>query len=213
VRCLVLFFTQAQSGAPGYLSRQGEEAAQHLAETLESFLCQSLQLDLLSQKASRAQSLSDDVRWRLYKGPENFAGAVQASLGLFSEVLLLSGDAERTLNTTRVVASQLGLPVCVDARLDGSSSDKKAKGLLHDALEALTNLQSPLRQRPNPPKALVVGTSVDALVEWIAGFFPPEKLDSLKEILRKSTQEGQIPTVFSCGFDGESVGVEAWLFD
>ncbi len=219
MKLLFLFFTQSEGGAPGYLSRRGEEAAESLADSLGQFLGQSLGVDVASGFDDRARSLEEDIRWRAFRSPASVGEAVAASLRLYSDVLLMAGGRERTLNTARAVSSRLALPVTVDARADGVPGEKGPSGVLADVL---TDLVGP----PNigggegwltpaqAPRAVVMGTSVEALGAWLSTRLPAEQHASLVSALSNTTQDGLFPTVFACGFDrDETSGHHTWMFD
>jgi|GEM_PF-618013 len=218
MKLFFLLFTPAEAGAPGYLSRQGEESAASLAESVFGFLTGSLGVDLDSGFAERARSLEEDVRWRLFRKPEQIGEAAMASLALEPNVLLVSGGHERTQNTAQALARRLGLPVCVDARADGHTVlGKKNTGTLADTLASITSGE--WTKEETPPRAIVVGTTREALEEWTGLLFSPDKHTQLKAILERTTKGGVFPSVFACGFEsaeptstaGKAEGT--WIFD
>ncbi|MCA2960214.1 MAG: hypothetical protein IOD12_08175 [Silvanigrellales bacterium] len=217
MKLLFLFFTQSEGGAPGFLSRKGEEAAEALAESLSTFVSDSLGLDLAVGFASRARSLEEDIRWKAFRSPGSQAAAVAASLRLFSNVLLLSGAKERTLQTAEALASGVALPVVVDARLDRAPGEKTAAGALAGALsDALAALLGVLDTDAHPtPQVVLVGTSLEALDAWLPDKMPPEALTAAREALSKATLGGLFPTVFACGFErgAPESPRDVWLFD
>lgn len=218
MKLLFLFFTQSESGAPGYLSRKGEEAAAALGESLGTFLSESLGLGLSEGFDARARSLQEDIRWKAFRSPDSQAGAVAASRRLFPDVVLVSGMKERSLNTTEAVASRLALPVIVDARLDCPPGEKNAPG---DLSAGLASLLASAGAPPEPcPKVVLVGTSLEALLCWLEGKMPEDQRASAKEALEKATEGGLFPTVFACGFErsegtdgAQGTPADLWLFD
>lgn len=55
MKILFLFYTQAELGAPGYLSKEGESAAETLAQNIAQFSVDALGIDL------QAENLKDSV--------------------------------------------------------------------------------------------------------------------------------------------------------
>ena len=210
MRVLFLFFTQAEAGAPGFLSRRGEDSAANLAESLGQFLENSLQVDLTSGLPARALSLAEDLRWKAHRSQASLPVAVLASLALFPQVLLISGAQVRSLKTSEVLASEMGIPVCVDERLDLCAADKPQNGALVDALAQLVGEWLPPGE---PPGAVLAATSVNALLEWLALHMDAEKHKSMAEVFFDVTEQGILPTVFACGMERHSNGSVQWVFD
>lgn len=212
MRILFLFYTQAESGAPGYLSRRGEDAAGNLCESLIQFLTETLSVDLQSGLEQRARSVDEDLRWRAFKKPEALGQAIGSTLALFPDVLLMAGQEERTLKTAERLASALALPVCVDQRIDANPDDPKRRstGGLQDAL---TDLLQKWLQEAHAPRSVVVGTSKAALLDWLKDWTTPEKHEALQDTLDKVTAQDSCPTVFACGYEGLSGEQGTWLFD
>jgi hypothetical protein len=211
MKILFLLYTQAEGGAPGYLSRRGEEAAGNLAQTLFGFAQDTLKVDIDVDYERRTQSLQEDLRWRAYRSPSSLPQAVRASHELFGEILLLSGEHFRTLKTAEPVSQMCALPVCVDPRMDRSSDDKPLKGTLADALRELTDVH--LATLASVPRCVWVATSQKALLEWIRPLMDLEKWESCREVMQQSTQNDLQPAVFACGFERSSDGTSRWVID
>lgn len=210
MKILFLFYTQAEGGAPGFLSRGGEEAAGNLAQTIFAFLQTSLGIDLESGSDARATSLNEDVQWRSFKSAESFGDALKTASCLFPEVLFFSGESTRSVKTAEPVAQACALPVCVDKRLDRCSQDKPATGILSDALGML--IESGLSSLENPPRCILVSTSQSALLEWTQGQMPAVKWSEFSEVFQKSTCGDTIPAVFACGLEKNNDSVQ-WIFE
>lgn len=210
MRVLLLFFTQAEPGAPGYLSRRGESGAANLADTLGAFLAESLGVRLDLNFEARAQSLNEDLRWKAYRKQDTLGSAVTAALGLFEDALLMCGGSAATLKTAEAIATQFGLPVCVDERLDRAEDDIPKKGVLADGLTTL--LDENLPEREKAPRAVLVGTSQKALLAWLSAHMDTEKLESMRAALSDVSQEEVLPAVFACGVERSHAGV-TWYFD
>ncbi|MEY4065084.1 MAG: hypothetical protein RIR26_1292 [Pseudomonadota bacterium] len=210
MKVLFLFYTQAEGGAPGFLSRNGEEAAGHLAQTLFHFASESLQLPLEAELSQRLESLEGDIRWRAYKNQDSLPQAVKAASALYPDVLLFSGESTRSVKTAEPVAQICGLPVCVDARLDRASEDKPASGWLADAIEAV--LRERFSELEKPPRSVWVATSQKALLEWTRQLMPAEKWSEFSDVFVKSCMGDTIPTVFACGYEKTAQGAR-WVVD
>lgn len=210
MKILYLFYTQAEAGAPGFLSRQGEESAGNLAQTLFQFANETLHLDLEAEFSSRAQSLAEDIRWRAFKKPDALSQAVHSASLLYSDLLLFSGEHTRSLKTAEPVAQAVGLPVCVDVRLDRCSEDKPAHGTLSDAMKTLE--ESLLAQLSPKPRCIWISTSQKALLEWTSTLMPPEKWQEFVDVFSKSTMSDTIPAVFVCGYEKTEEGPR-WILD
>lgn len=208
MRSLFLFFTQSEIGAPGYLSRTGEQGATTLTETIISFLSESLRINILDGHEKRVSSLNEEPIWRSFQEKESFHKAIHASLTLYSEILVVAGNDVRTFKTCEVLASELALPICVDPRFDKHSLSIPKIGCLKDALENLANVLS----EKNNPKVILVGTSLESILEWIKGQNIEDYSEHFEHILRMSSENDIIPTVFISGFVKENNVIE-WIFD
>jgi hypothetical protein len=210
MKVLFLFYTQAEGGAPGFLSRNGEEAAGHLAQTLFHFACESLHLPMETELETRIESLEGDIRWRAFRKPDAFPQAVKAASALYPDVLLFSGESTRSLKTAEPVAQMCGLPVCVDARFDRSSDDKPAGGSLAEAVHTL--LHERFSELEHPPRSVWVATSQKALLEWSRQLMPAEKWSEFSDVFVKSCMNDTVPTVFACGYEKTAQGAR-WVVD
>ncbi len=210
MKILFLFYTQAEAGAPGFLSRSGEEAAGNLAQTVHHFLTSSLGVEIESGAENRAKSLNEDVQWRAFKSAESFPSALKAASGLFSEVICFSGENSRSIKTAEPVAQLCALPVCVDKRFDRGHEDKPRIGVLADAIETLVSELSSWTE--NQPRCVLISTSQAALLEWAASHMPREKWDEFSTVFKQSTMEDKIPAVFACGFE-KAAGSPQWIFE
>ncbi|WP_186647575.1 hypothetical protein [Fluviispira vulneris] len=208
MKSLFLFFTQGEAGAPQYLSRTGEQGAEALSESIFTFLKDSLHLDLLSNIEARTKSLNEDNMWKSFKDPTSLPNAIQASVGLCPQLLLLAGNDMRSLKTSEILANRMALPVCVDKRLDRHAGLQPEIGTLNDALMDLSNL---LNNEINPP-IILIGTSVNALLGWIKNHIPANKYAEFEKILSISSENDVIPSVLIAGFEKEE-GQEKWFFD
>jgi hypothetical protein len=210
MKFLFLFYTQAEAGAPGFLSRSGEEAAGNLAQTVHDFLSTSLGVELESGAELRAKSLNEDIRWRAFKSPESFPTALKAASSLFPEILCFAGENTRSVKTAEPVAQLCALPVCVDKRFDRGNDDKPRLGVLADAIETLVLELASWTE--NHPRCLLISTSQTALLEWTALHMSREKWDEFSEVFKKSTLEDKIPAVFACGYERKGESTQ-WIFE
>lgn len=211
MRILFLFYTQAESGAPGFLSQRGEDTAFHCAESVSQFLENSLQVDFSATHSEREVSLAQDLSWKRHVGPAYLSAAIKASSDLFPQVLIMSGAKNRTLKTSEYLATRLALPVCVDERLDLSAADKPSTGALSVALsQCIGQWLPPLEVYPS---AVLIGTSLPGLLEWLASELDTEKHRHISEIFYQRTDEDLVPTVFACGMEVDSGGNLTWIFD
>ncbi|KAB8027963.1 hypothetical protein [Fluviispira multicolorata] len=208
MKSLFLFYTQGEAGAPHYLSRTGEQGAETLTETIFSFLTESLHLDLKSTLDERINSLNEDVKWRSFKDKSLFLEAVKTSVNLFSELIIISGSDDRTLKTTEFLAKKLALPACVDERIDRHSLLKPELGTLQ---EALTDFTQHLNEDLNPALVLV-GTSLNALLEWVKMQVPNNTHEDFEKILKMSSENDIIPSVLIAGFEKEGENIR-WILD
>jgi hypothetical protein len=208
MKTLFLFFSQSEIGAPDYLSRTGEQGVETFTETIVSFLTNSLQIKILDGYEKRAKSLNEELVWRSFKEQGVFQKAVQASLRLYSEILIVSGNDSRTFKTCEVLAKDLALPICVDNRFDKHELSNPKIGGLNDALENLIQFITD----ENCPKVILVGTSLDSILEWIKQKNIKDYSANFDKILRISSENDTIPTVFISGFVKEN-NVMEWIFD
>lgn len=210
MQLLFLFFTQSEGGAPGYLSRKGEEAAQVLTDSLSQFLSESLEINLNENFESRAKSLNEDLHWRQLQKSTDLAAALKAATILSPHVVLVSGATPRSLKTAERLATQLALPVCIAEGVDIAQDNKPQRETLKSSLP---NLLNALRACDPAPKILLLGTSLPALEEWLLPQLPSEKASDLKEVFKNSTQAGNFPTVFAAGMHLAQDGSTQWTFD
>ena len=208
MKSLFLFFTQSEMGAPEYLSRTGEQGAETLTETISSFLSESLKLKVLDGYEKRAASLNEDPIWRSFKEQGEFQKAVEASLALYPDILMVSGNDLRTFKTCEVLARALALPICVDHRFDKHELSEPKIGNLKDALENLTQIIT----EENNPKVILVGTSLESIIEWVKAQNLKDYTENFDKILRISSEKDSIPTVLISGFVKENNTIE-WIFD
>lgn len=211
MKILFLLYTQAEGGAPGFLSRRGEEAAGNLAQTLFGFAQDTLQIDIDAQYDERSRSLQEDLRWKAYRGAGAMPQAVRAAHGLFSDLLLFSGEQFRTLKTVEPVSQMCALPVCVDARLDRCSEDKPVGETLADAIREI--IDQHLTPMDVKPRCVWIATSQRALVEWLRGLMDSEKWSDCRHVLEQSTQNDALPAVFACGYEKTPDGSARWVID
>ncbi|NBX15755.1 MAG: hypothetical protein EBR09_00165 [Proteobacteria bacterium] len=211
MKILVLLYTQAEGGAPGFLSRKGEDAAGNLAQTLFGFAQDSLGIQLDSGHGDRIVSLEEDLRWKAYRTAASLPQAVQAAHRLFPDLMLFSGEHSRTLKTAEPVAQMSALPVCVDSRLDRCSDDKPQQGTLADALRDILSLHiDPL---PSHPRCVWIATSQRALLEWLREHMDAEKWADCESVMSQSTQNDCLPAVFACGYEKTADGTPRWVID
>ena len=210
MKILFLFYTQAEAGAPGFLSRSGEESAGNLAQTVHDFLTTSLGVEIESGADHRAKSLDEDIRWRAFKSAESFPSALKAASGLFSEVLCFAGENSRSVKTAEPIAQLCALPVCVDKRFDRGNDDKPRIGVLADAIEMLINELNLWTE--NQPRCVLISTSQTALLEWTSMHMPRQKWDEFSEVFKQSTLDDKIPAVFACGFEKTGYSPK-WIFE
>jgi hypothetical protein len=210
MKILFLFYTQSEAGAPGFLSRNGEESAGNLAQTLFGFASETLKLPLDDAFEARAQSLTEDIRWRAFKKPESLEQAVRAASQLYPDLLLFSGESTRSLKTAEPVAQVCALPVCVDARLDRCTEDKPRQGVLSEAIHDL--ISTHVESLVNKPRTIWVATSQKALLEWTSSLMDEPKWRDFSEVFGRSTMNDTIPTVFACGYEKTADGPR-WVVD
>lgn len=207
MKCLVLFYTQGEAGAPQYLSRAGEMGAQSLSETLLLFLQDNFKLDIKTNFNERARSLNQDEKWKQFSGQDNFLRAMEESLALYSDILLIAGNDARTLKTAQYISENFALPICVNDKLDKYQESKPFIGNLTQELPII------LSQFINKnPSVLIVGTSIVALLEWIRFKTDEKDYNMFCQILNMSSENDTIPAVFVAGYEN-SDGVEKWFFD
>ncbi|MFZ9519280.1 MAG: hypothetical protein ACO3A4_02280 [Silvanigrellaceae bacterium] len=211
MKILFLLYTQAEGGAPGYLSRRGEEAAGNLAQTLFGFAQDTLLVNLDAEYEARTKSLQEDLRWRAFRNPSSFPQAIRAAHALFSDLLLVCGENSRTLKTAEPVSQMCALPVCVDPRFDRCSDDLPRTGTLTDALQDF--VEKHVSDASNSPRCVWVGTSQKALKEWLKTLMDEQKWLECIEVLEQSTQNDLLPAVFACGYEKTADSNPRWIID
>jgi len=180
---LVIFFSQSEGGAPGYLSQKGEDAALNLTDVLSAFLKDSLNLDLENQLmfvcGSQVRSLKTaeflstrlavpftvDGRWD--RSPQDLP-----AVGTLKDVL------EFTI--FELVKSKPTLPKVL---------------LVGTALPALHHW--------------IAEVFMDILPDPVQR---EDKVSSFHKTLNDLTQNGQFPTVVICGAEVAD-GKIHWVFD
>lgn len=208
MKALFLFFTQGEAGAPEYLSRTGEQGAETFAETISTFISESLKIPIATCYSERAKSLNDEVIWRSFKQQSDFPNAMKASLQFYSEVLIVSGNESRTLKTAETLAKSLALPVCVDNRLDKYKESKPFSGTLTTSLiDLIKNFEEHLC-----PKIVLVGTAMKPLLEWVESYKSLDEVQQFAEILNISSENDSIPAVFIAGMNRDENNI-SWVMD
>ncbi|WGL60786.1 hypothetical protein QEJ31_04145 [Pigmentibacter sp. JX0631] len=208
MKALFLFFTQGEAGAPEYLSRTGEQGAETFAETISTFISESLKIPINTSYSERAKSLNDEVIWRSFKQQSDFSNAMKASLQFYSEVLIVAGNENRTLKTAETLAKTLALPVCVDNRIDKYKESKPFSGTLTTSLiDLIGNFEESLC-----PKIVLVGTAMKPLLEWVESHKNLDEVQQFAEILNISSENDSIPAVFIAGMNRDDNNI-SWVMD
>jgi hypothetical protein len=205
---LYLFLTQAEGGAPGYLSRLGESGVENAVDNIESFL-QNLGLDLQCGLRERQELLGQSDRVQSVGGPGQQRAATLFALDVHPEVMLLSGEHIRSMKTVEGVAQRLALPVVVDRRVDRSSFATPVIGVLGDALKDLETqwlcAGGPVdgSSVSGHPKVVIVATALEALAEWVQKLSSDrdrqEEGQALVAALREASEQDTIPAVWIAG--------------
>lgn len=208
MKTLFLFFTQGEAGAPEYLSRTGEQGAEAFAETISTFIQESLKIQIGNSYTERVHSLNEDVIRRSFKEQREFKNALTASMQLLSDVVIVCGNEIRTLKTTEVLAKVLALPICVDNRIDKWKDTKPYQGNLSNALNDLISYFN----TELCPKIVLVGTSSQGLIEWIGTQKNPEEVQQFEHILSVTSENDTIPAVFIAGMNKENEKIN-WVMD
>lgn len=217
---LFLFLTQAEGGAPGYLSRLGEAAVQNAVDNMESFIC-GLGLDMASGREARQEALSQAEAVKRVSGAGQQRDAARFALSVHHDVLLLSGEHMRSMKTAEGIAQRFGLPVVVDRRVDRSSELTPAVGVLGDALrdletDWLTERElSASSSRLVHPRVVIVATALSALCEWVqslsAHLGHGAAGAELSSALHEASENDSIPAVWIAGHGEGWPGV--WVSD
>jgi hypothetical protein len=213
---LFMFVTQAEGGAPGYLSGLGDDAATNLAETLAQFVS-SLGIDLEPGVSQRAGELSALVnRDRLAH-----KHALRSAIKICPAVLLLAGASTRSTKTIQPFVEQLALPVVVDARLDISAAEYREKpaleGHLGAVLSNVINSNEPGAdaedgmQSVQLPKLVIVQTSLSALRHWLPEITDVDRSRMLVSGLEEVSESDRVPALFAAGFTGSAQG--QWIIE
>ncbi|RDB35180.1 MAG: hypothetical protein DCC88_11440 [Spirobacillus cienkowskii] len=208
MQSVFLFYTQAELGAPGYLSRTGEQGAETLAETVFSFLTEGFGINIEQNFEKRSTSLSQDEIWKSFKDSNSFAHALSASSDFYQDVLIVAGSHSRTLKTSEYIAKILALPVSVDDRLDKYINPNYQSGTLIDGLNNLVKVLPSVKS----PKVILVATSLMSIVEWVKSLKLKNYSNDFEKILMHSSENDTIPSVLIAGFTNEA-GKEEWLID
>ncbi len=210
----MLFLTQAEGGAPGYLSQLGEDGALALAETLSSFVG-SLGLDLSSGSKHRAGALEG-----LRKAGQS-AMSVEEGLRLAREicadVLVCSGGTARSQKTLAPFVESLALPTVLVESLDRAAPEGEepgAEGLA--GLPLATGLERVFvaTRDPGPaPRLVIVQTSLRAISQWLPKVLPEQGVvaAAMLRSLHEVSEGDRIPALAALGFEGPWPG--RWLLD
>jgi hypothetical protein len=213
---LFMFVTQAEGGAPGYLSGLGDDAALNLAETLAEFVA-SLGIDLESGAGRRPGQLTALVnRDRLAHKQ-----ALRSAIEICPAVLLLAGASTRSTKTIQPFVEQLALPVVVDARLDISAPEYREKPALEGHLgvvlaHLMSSNESALEDQGilrsvQLPKLVIVQTSLSALRHWLPDITDAERTHLLVSGLEEVSEGDRLPALFAAGFTGSAEG--RWIIE
>ena len=197
MKTLFLFVTQAQNGAPGYLSSLGEQCAENLAENLVDFFEKQLSLDLQKDFEERAKVLNHDPKWKTFKTEQHYLNSINESLKLYPKVLFLCGTHYLSQKTILPLAERLALPVNLHAHFD--IFDEKKQDEHTDKLNLILEktLQFIATENLYPHICLVI-TNIHTLTHWIESLQiknPQQVVDSLNENSNNNSQ----PVVFICG--------------
>ena len=207
MKCLVLFYSQSEAGAPQYLSRVGGLGAESLAQTLHSFLQESFKIDFKEKFVERSNSLNLNENWKNFKNKESFFSATKESCDLFPQVLLLAGNENRTLKTAGYLGQTFALPICIHESLDKHSESKPFIGSLSQELPKILN-----QLEKYCPAVIIIGTSLPSLLEWIQTKTEKINYEIFNKVFQASSENDTIPAVFIAGYEkmGEN---ENWIFD
>ncbi|MBX9703716.1 MAG: hypothetical protein K2X39_06150, partial [Silvanigrellaceae bacterium] len=157
-----------------------------------------------------------DPLWQSFQKPETFSQALEASLNLFQPLLLVSGAHVRSTKTMEKLGESLGLPICVQGNIDASLQSNGSLVAAGDnpffsqALDFLISSLSPLEKKP---QAVIVGTSLSSLAQWLPSIEPTEKAIGMVNHLSEAAQSDLLPTVFMAGFEQSMGGAKKWLFN
>jgi hypothetical protein len=209
---LVLFLTQGEGGAPGYLSRLGEDGAISLAETLEQFL-KGLGFNFEDGAAQRSAGL-------YAIGPAekvSFEVSLAAALGIYGEVLVCSGASTRSRKTLEPLVEHLVLPVVVVDGLDVSATQAQELRKDVDLAASLPRIfdqnESTGKSGIGPPlpRLVLIQTSLAALGEWLVGASEPSVAGALVDSLREASEGDRVPVLAALGYEGPWPG--RWIID
>ena len=209
-KILFLFFTQAEGGAPGYLSRKGEESAFHFTKSLRGFFIDSLGLPIEEEFEARVKSLSSNPKWKELKQSSKRSEAIKESISLFP-ILVTCGGNPRTLRTAELVSQEFALPVSIDERLDDEKSLEKGENPLQ---KTISFLMEEMTKAKRFPKLILLGVSLPVL----ATFLKHEMKDNDYSIAMKHLQEGSYDNTAPAGLIGglefeEETKSFKWVFD
>jgi hypothetical protein len=190
---LVLFFTQADTGAPGYLSQKGESDSQLFASSAFAFIHDSLGVNLVDQMDNRITMVSALAR----KPSNDLQQAIADSAAICPDVVLFCGANPASKLTASAVAAQFAIPAIQDMRVD--AFDTKA----HVSASPLQDFFDDIfLKKFISAKLILIGTSMDSLIHWMSAQ-EPGKAESLRQLM---TECQGLPAV-TCGYD------QHWIFD
>ncbi len=211
MRRLYLFVTQAEGGAPGYLSALGERAMENTIENLKGFLG-GLGLDFEVSRVEREAQLSNASAVSAVGEPGQQAAAVKFSLSVFGDVLLISGEHIRSMKTAEGISQEFVLPVVVDRRADRNRDSQPSVGTLADVLSDLEenwlSAHSQEEGKSESPRLVLVLTSLETLGQWLETILPTDRLQPAVEALQEASEGDSVPAVFVVG--REQAG---WVID
>lgn len=209
MRHLILFVSEGESGAPGYLSQLGEDGAANLAESLKLFVA-GLGIALPRTEGGL------DSQPKSFKSPSEAASHEP-------NVLVLASTGVRSQKTAEIWTKHLGVPAYFEECLNESASPVNEPGSIvpntvaggsgiSRCLEKIFQQDAlPGASRFSLPPLIIVQSSLQSILAWVEQYAPPDLQTSILESLQISSESDRIPALLAVGYEGPWPGI--WLFD
>jgi hypothetical protein len=218
-QALVVWCVSGGSGAQGYLNAVSEQHARGLAQDLVQWLDQSLGVPGLFPNGERAESLQSNLKFKLFKSPEQFAQARALAIEHYSQVLLLSSPAPHCLQSIQFISEETALPVVVSPHLH-SPPWLADSPTLQEVTHWRKTWEKELLENYSEPHPKVLVVQIDALFYlslWSSLEFTSSALQTepshilrIKEALQNSNLQ---PLVIPMGVQWENLSPCRWIWD
>lgn len=205
---MVIFFTESEAGAPGYLSKKGEMSARTLSESLELFVKNSLAINIDKNHASRLERINENI----LKDHKDVSLSLRECYLFFKEIFILSGVTPSLKNTSQILGEKLAIPISLSHELkDTVSQDSKKYCPISKVLKEVFQF---IKKEAPLLKLILLCAPLHDLKSFLKDkVADPIKYKNLLRSLDEVTQEKSISTAFISGVELHKEKEETWILD